>query len=142
MSNPTPVATAELVTINHPLARYAAALLQIATTLVGAFVLLPDDTFAGGFRLWAPASLGLLIVALGAVGTYWVPLLGARESAILKVSVAIAAGVAGALVDFIAAGIVTPTSIGFLVLAILNGLSTQIGANIRKESGEGGRHAA
>lgn len=137
-----PIATAELVSAPSPVARYAAALLNVAITLVGAFVLIPEDTFAGPVLGWLPAALGLLVVALGAVGTYIVPLVGARESAILKVVVAVAAGVIAAIIDFVSAGVFTMTSVAFLVLAILNGLGTQIGVQIRKESGEGGRHAA
>jgi hypothetical protein len=135
-------AEAVLYAAPSPIARYSAALLNIAITLVGAFVLIPADTFAGPVLGWLPAALGLLVVALGAVGTYAVPLLGARESAILKVVVSIAAGIIASVIDFVSAGEFTMTSVAFLVLAVLNGLGTQIGVQIRKESGEGGRHAA
>jgi hypothetical protein len=120
-------------TTEQPIARYAAVLLQIATTLVAAFVILPADTF-GSYASGIPASLGLLAVALGAVLTYAVPLLGARESSILKVAIPVAAGLVAVLIDFIAAGDFTPTAIGFLILAALNGIATKVGVEIRKDS--------
>lgn len=116
-----------------PVSRYAAVLLQLAVTLVGAFVILPQDVFAS-VGTGIPAALGLVSVALGAVLTYAVPLLGENQSSWLKVAIPVAMGGIASLITFIAAGDFTATAIGFLVLSILNGLASKVGVEIRKDA--------
>lgn len=116
------------------LARYSAPLLQIAVTLLAAYVLFPAGTFAAP-ATGVPAALSLLSVALGAVLTYVVPLVGASRSSWLKVIIPILTGVIASLIQFIAVGDFSTTAIAFLVLTVLNGLATKLGVEIRKDAG-------
>jgi len=115
------------------LSRYSSALMQIGITLLAAFVLLPVDVF-GETTSGIPAALGLLSVAVGAVLTYLVPLLGERQSSILKVAIPVVMGGIAALIQFIAAGDFSTTAIAFLVLTVLNSLASKLGVEIRKDA--------
>jgi hypothetical protein len=113
--------------------RYAAAFLQLALAVVGAFVLFPDGVFADP-STGVPAGLSLLAVALGAVLTYWVPLVGARQSSVLKVVVPVGLTVIGSLIQFTTAGNFSSTAIALLALALLQGISSKLGVDIRKDA--------
>lgn len=131
--NPTTAELGEVVAVGSPVHRYAAVLLQILTAIVGAFVLLPGDVFAS-LETGVPAGLSLLAVALAAVGTYYVPLLGARESSVLKVALAVAGGVIASVISFVQGGDYSATGFAFLALAVLTGIATKVGVDIRRDA--------
>ncbi len=106
--------------------KYAAALLSIAIVILTAFVAIPSGERTPE-TLWQ-----LALLAIGAIVTYWVPLVDARWAGILKTGAAICAAVIGALIPLLGTGTLSSTQIVVLVLAGLNALAVEVGVGMRK----------
>lgn len=114
--------------------KYAAAIIGIVFTVLTAFVALPESQRD-------PATLiGLVLVGLGAFGTYLLPLLKGGWAAALKVAAAVLAAVLSAVVPFVVTGTVTPTQWVIVALAAVNALAVQLGVDLRQDSRKA-RHA-
>lgn len=114
--------------------KYASAIIGIVFTVLTAFVALPESQRD-------PATLiGLVLVGLGAVGTFLLPLLKGGWAAGLKVAVAVLAAILSAVIPFLVTGTLTTTQIVIVVLAGVNALAVQVGVDLRQDS-RTARHA-
>jgi hypothetical protein len=109
--------------------KYAAALLPFFVLVVGASqTVFPK---AGDPVDWN-AVAQFVVLVLGAVVTYLVPLLGAKWQGAAKTGVAIVAAVISALLPFILPGGFDPSvSVPVIIVAVLNVISTELGVQIR-----------
>lgn len=107
--------------------KYIVALLQVLLLFVAAF----QAALTGGIEpveAWQLA--GLLI---GAIVTYYVPVLATKWAAALKVFGAILGAAIAAIVPLVG-GVWGASAVTIVVLAIINALATQFGVDIRLDS--------
>lgn len=110
------------------LKKYLPPLLQIAITLLGAFVIIPQDQLG-----WASVvQLGILFA--GAVVAYLVPLLDGPWAGGLKTGMTVLIALLSGVGSYIIAGELTPVAVGLVVLGALNALATEIGVEVRKDA--------
>lgn len=109
------------------LAKYAAAILQLTITLVGALVVL-----SGPFTL--AAALQLVPLAANVVLVYFVPLFGANMRSGWKTGVAVAVALAAAAVPFATAGHITGQQAVIVIFAGLQALGAHVGVQIRNDA--------
>lgn len=109
--------------------KYAAALLPFFVLVFGASATVFPK--AGEPVDWN-ATAQFVVLVLGAVVTYLVPLLSAKWQGAAKTGVAIAAAIVSALLPFVLPGGFDPSvSVPVIIVAVLNVLSTELGVQIR-----------
>lgn len=110
------------------LRKYLPPLLQIVITLLGAFVIIPQDQFG-----WAAAvQLGILFA--GAVIAYLVPLLHGAWAGGLKTGMTVLTAILSGVGAYFVSGDISPVTIALVLLGGLNALATEIGVEVRKEN--------
>lgn len=110
-----------------PLAKYAAAILQLTLTLVGALVVLRGP-------LTLAAALQLVPLAANVVLVYFVPLFGVNMRSGWKTGVAVAVALAAAAVPFATAGHITGGQALVVIFAGLQALGAHVGVQIRNDA--------
>lgn len=107
--------------------KYLAALLSIGIVVLTAFVAIPE-----GER--TPTTIGqLVILALGAIVTYLVPLLRGVWAGALKTGAAVVSALIAAGLPFWVDETISATQIAVVVLAALNALAVEVGVQVRKD---------
>ncbi|MEX1078870.1 MAG: hypothetical protein WED09_07165 [Homoserinimonas sp.] len=107
--------------------KYLAALLSIGIVVLTAFIAIPEADRT-------PATIGqLVILALGAIVTYLVPLLESRWAGLFKTGSAVVAAVIAAAIPFLTAGGITAVQVAVVALAALNALAVEVGVQVRKD---------
>lgn len=115
---------------SSPLAKYAAAILQLTITLVGALVVLRGP-------LTVAAALQLVPLAANVVLVYFVPLFGVNMRSGWKTGVAVAVALAAAAVPFATAGHLTGGQALVVLFAGLQALGAHVGVQIRNAAQPG-----
>lgn len=110
--------------------KYAAALLSIAIAIFTALAAIPVGQRTPE-SLWQVALIGI-----GAVVTWWVPLVGIKWAGMLKTGAAVLAAVIGALIPLLITGTLTGSQWLVLGLAGLNALAVEVGVGIRRDTEE------
>ena len=113
--------------------KYATAIFSLAVLVIGAL----QVAVATGITPTAIAQL--VVLALGGVITYLVPLVPGKWSGVLKTGIAILAAVIVLVIPYITAGTITLDQILLVVVGAINAAATQLGVNIRKDDTQG-RH--
>ena len=109
------------------LAKYAAAILQLTITLVGALVVLRGP-------LTVAAALQLVPLAANVILVYFVPLFGVNMRSGWKTGVAVAVAIAAAAVPFATAGHITGGQALVVIFAGLQALGAHVGVQIRNDA--------
>jgi len=109
--------------MSNPLAKYAPALLSLALVVIG--------YLANAADLNQTTILQLVIVGVGAVGTYFVPLVPGAWAGALKTGVAVVIAVASGLTPLLTGHSYTVQSISLVILAGLTALATEVGVGVR-----------
>lgn len=107
--------------------KYLVALLQVLTLFLAAFQAALSDGLTAT-EAWQLAGL-----FVGAVVTYYVPILTGRWAAALKVGGAVLGAAIAALVLVLADGW-SAGSVTIVIIAIINALATQFGVDVRLDS--------
>jgi len=113
--------------------KYATAIFSLAVLVIGGL----QVAVATGITPTAIAQL--VVLALGGVITYVVPLVPGKWSGVLKTGIAILAAVIVLVIPYITAGHITLDQILLVVVGAINAAATQLGVNIRKDDTPG-RH--
>lgn len=109
--------------------KYAAALLPFFVLVVGASATVFPQ--AGEPADWN-AIAQFVVLVLGAVITYLVPLVATKWRGAAKTGVSIVAAIISALIPFLLPGGFDPSvSVPVIVVAVLNVISTELGVQIR-----------
>jgi len=107
--------------------KYATAIFSLAVLVIGAL----QVAVATGITPTAIAQL--IVLALGGVITYVVPLVPGKWAGLLKTGIAILAAVIVLVIPYITAGHITLDQILLVVVGAINAAATQLGVNIRKD---------
>jgi len=107
--------------------KYATAIFSLAVLVIGAL----QVAVATGITPTAIAQL--VVLALGGVITYVVPLVPGKWAGLLKTGIAILAAVIVLVIPYITAGTITLDQILLVVVGAINAAATQLGVNIRKD---------
>jgi len=113
--------------------KYATAIFSLAVLVIGAL----QVAVATGITPTAIAQL--VVLTLGGVITYVVPLVPGKWAGLLKTGIAILAAVIVLVIPYITAGTITLDQILLVVVGAINAAATQLGVNIRKDDTQG-RH--
>ena len=106
--------------------KYLAGLLTLATSLLSAFVLIPEAAWADPATVWQFAAL-----VVSSIAAIFLPLSKGAWAGLLKTgSAAILAGI-GALVPLLGFGDFGPLQWALLGVAVLNAVAIELGVNVR-----------
>lgn len=117
----TPTASA------NPLARYLAALVSLAITVLGAFVVIPSEEFG------LVAGLQLVVLGASTATTLFVPLVDAKWQGLFKTGLALVGAGITAAIPFVMTGSIDAQGIGLVLLALFQAVGVEIGVNVRKD---------
>jgi hypothetical protein len=111
--------------------KYLAAILNIVAVLFAAVI----AAFKSGPL--TPSTIDqIVILVIGAIVVYWVPLLNTRWAGLLKVIAAGATAAATALAPYLVTGAIDLGAWLIIGLAILNTLGVGVGVAARTDTGE------
>jgi hypothetical protein len=108
--------------------KYAAAILQIAITVIGGFSIIPAD------QVTSAAAWGLVALAAQAIITYLVPLVKGAWEAALKTGMSALIALLTVIIPFIGQGHLTPFQWSIAALAALNTVAAELGVAVRKDT--------
>ncbi len=118
--------TKTITPVVSPLHKYAAGLLAIALVVVQAFVTTTDFS--------TTTIIQLALVAVAAIGTYFIPLLSGPWAGAGKTGVVVVGAILSALVPLVTGGTYTPQTVGLVILAAVQALATELGVSIRQDA--------
>ena len=109
--------------------RYAAAIISVLITVIGAVAALNDVSW--------PIIVQLAILTLTSFTTYLLPLVPAKWAGAAKTGLEILGAILTAIVPFVLAGHITGPQVALVLLAALKALGAEVGVQARVNA----RHA-
>jgi hypothetical protein len=107
--------------------KYLSALVSLLITLGGALVIIPS----GHLDWQAGVQLGILGVTT--LTTLWLKLLPVKWQSVLKTGSAIVLAILGGLTPLILGGVYDHTTIGIIVLSVLQVIAPELGTLVRTD---------